>query len=345
MDKSTFIKFFNMPGMLGERLFAVFDIKKNGVIDFEEFLAGMAEFCRGTMDQKIKLLFNMYDLTGDNYVSKAELKTMLYSLLTPAPDFFKSIENDVFEVQRDDTEINASVDKIVDNVFEKCDTNAIGKLDLIGFKNFISQSPEIITLMECVLARHAWTQEKDYLSATSDSPKKNSNAYILEPLLKCPNLGCGWECKFCSDCGQSLTINGFLPICSKCGLTLGGKDGVFKFCMQCGTSLFQINSPVRKPLSIPEIVSPFLTIGSLTSSDSKSEYAKRASSFNVEIFEDATTNMEGYLSKKGKLLGVYFYIFFKLTLSNLLRDTMFFEVIFYMHLKTRKMTSLIKYLS
>jgi len=108
MDKFTFLKFFNVPGMLGERLFAVFDKfcsvcirilcvfliyiapprgvwfvcrKKDGVLDFEEFLRGMADFSRGTIDQKIRLLFNMYDLTGDGFVSRVELSTVLHSLV------------------------------------------------------------------------------------------------------------------------------------------------------------------------------------------------------------------------------------------------------------------------
>lgn len=33
--KDTFLKFFDLPGVLGDRLFEVFDTKKTGVIDFE----------------------------------------------------------------------------------------------------------------------------------------------------------------------------------------------------------------------------------------------------------------------------------------------------------------------
>ena len=42
MDKATFLDFFNVPKLLGERLFQVFDQKKTGVIDLEEFLDGLA---------------------------------------------------------------------------------------------------------------------------------------------------------------------------------------------------------------------------------------------------------------------------------------------------------------
>lgn len=43
--------------MIGERLFAVFDAKKNGVIDFEEFMDGIVKYGRGTTEDKIKMLF------------------------------------------------------------------------------------------------------------------------------------------------------------------------------------------------------------------------------------------------------------------------------------------------
>ena len=42
MSKETFLECFSLPGILGERLFDVFDTKKNGVIDFEEFVNGLA---------------------------------------------------------------------------------------------------------------------------------------------------------------------------------------------------------------------------------------------------------------------------------------------------------------
>ena len=40
ISKDTFMKFFDLPGVLGDRLFQVFDTKKTGEIDFEEFLTG-----------------------------------------------------------------------------------------------------------------------------------------------------------------------------------------------------------------------------------------------------------------------------------------------------------------
>ena len=47
-----------------ERLFQLFDKKNTGVIDYEEFLSGMATCTRGTVDERIAFLFHLYDLNG-----------------------------------------------------------------------------------------------------------------------------------------------------------------------------------------------------------------------------------------------------------------------------------------
>lgn len=77
IDKETFLQYFPLNGLLGERLFVQFDTKDNGLIDFDEFVTGLAIMCRGTLDDKIHFLFNMYDVSHDNTVSKQELSTLL----------------------------------------------------------------------------------------------------------------------------------------------------------------------------------------------------------------------------------------------------------------------------
>eukprot|EP01083_Nonionella_stella_P294196 1000339_1 len=83
MDKVTFTNMFNLPGIMGDRLFTVFDKKGDGKIHWEEFVIGLASYSRGDIDEKIAMLFRMFDLNGENSVNKEELTTMLYSLMTP----------------------------------------------------------------------------------------------------------------------------------------------------------------------------------------------------------------------------------------------------------------------
>eukprot|EP00743_Colponemidia_sp_Colp-15_P004051 GILK01004370.1.p1 GENE.GILK01004370.1~~GILK01004370.1.p1 ORF type:complete len:931 (+),score=151.79 GILK01004370.1:61-2793(+) len=80
IDKETFLKYFPLPGLWGERLFEKFNLKGNAYIDFEEFLTGLAICCRGTSDEKMRFLFDMYDLTQDGYVAKNEMICMLHNL-------------------------------------------------------------------------------------------------------------------------------------------------------------------------------------------------------------------------------------------------------------------------
>ncbi|KAA8499848.1 Death-associated protein kinase 3 [Porphyridium purpureum] len=77
MDKETFLRYFHLPGLIGEQLFVAFDTKNTGVIDLEEFLMGMAVVLRGNADSRAKLLFRMFNLDADEGVSAQELKTML----------------------------------------------------------------------------------------------------------------------------------------------------------------------------------------------------------------------------------------------------------------------------
>jgi Ca2+-binding EF-hand superfamily protein len=83
-------------------LFCQFDVKGNGLIDFDEFVTGLSlcaryetpltlpypvwmlssrlpslSLRRGTFDEKIHFIFNMYDTSHDNTVSKEELTTLL----------------------------------------------------------------------------------------------------------------------------------------------------------------------------------------------------------------------------------------------------------------------------
>jgi len=83
VDKATFLDFFAVPIILGERLFQVFDWKKTGVIDLDEFLGGLAKYAKGSTEQKMEMLFHVYDLNEEQAVNKDELKMMLFSLVSP----------------------------------------------------------------------------------------------------------------------------------------------------------------------------------------------------------------------------------------------------------------------
>jgi Ca2+-binding EF-hand superfamily protein/tRNA A-37 threonylcarbamoyl transferase component Bud32 len=79
INKETFLLFFHLTGLWGERLFAKFDRKKTGRIDFMEFLQGLAICCKCDDETKVKFLFEMYDLDEDGFIEKKEMCMMLYN--------------------------------------------------------------------------------------------------------------------------------------------------------------------------------------------------------------------------------------------------------------------------
>lgn len=88
VDKDTFLKFIPLPGMLGERLFTVCDRDHDNAIDFEDFVCSMAVLAHGSKEDRYKLMFQMYDLTGSGHIAMYELEMMMNSIRdshTPPP--------------------------------------------------------------------------------------------------------------------------------------------------------------------------------------------------------------------------------------------------------------------
>jgi len=79
IDKETFLQFFPLTGLWGERLFDKFDVKHTGYINFFEFVKGIAKCCNSTEDEKIHFLFSLYDMDQDGFIKKKEMVTMLYN--------------------------------------------------------------------------------------------------------------------------------------------------------------------------------------------------------------------------------------------------------------------------
>ncbi|NXB97374.1 EFCB1 protein, partial [Vidua chalybeata] len=70
-----------------DRVFSTFDKDNSGCITVAEWVEGLAVLLRGTLEEKMKYCFAVYDLNGDGYISKEEMFQMLkHSLLIQPAD-------------------------------------------------------------------------------------------------------------------------------------------------------------------------------------------------------------------------------------------------------------------
>ncbi|NXN76051.1 EFCB1 protein, partial [Himantopus himantopus] len=71
--------------VLMDRVFRTFDRDNDSCISVVEWVEGLSVFLRGTLEERIKYCFEVYDLNGDGYISREEMFQMLKNSLLKQP--------------------------------------------------------------------------------------------------------------------------------------------------------------------------------------------------------------------------------------------------------------------
>ncbi|XP_034710932.1 calcineurin B-like protein 7 isoform X1 [Vitis riparia] len=122
----------NKRNLFADRIFDLFDVKRNGVIEFGEFVRSLGVFHPSAPEaDKISFAFRLYDLRHTGYIEREELKEMVLALLHES-DLILSDEY---------------VEQIVDKTFNDADSNGDGRIDPEEWKEFVSKNPSLIKNM------------------------------------------------------------------------------------------------------------------------------------------------------------------------------------------------------
>jgi hypothetical protein len=172
INKLIFNNYYSLPGIIGERLFHVFDSKRKDIIEFGFFKYGMNTLFCDDYKNILRFIFDFYDFDGDGKISKEDIRTVLsYVEFTNKKennnDNNKNIEinsgsdmNKSLNTKRLYENSVKSQNQLVD-ILEKCFKDM---KELIEFKNFIyiveNINSEIFFMIYIFLLRNRPFSEK-----------------------------------------------------------------------------------------------------------------------------------------------------------------------------------------
>ncbi|KAK6935534.1 EF-hand domain [Dillenia turbinata] len=122
----------NKQNLFADRVFDLFDVKRDGVIEFGEFVGASSTFHPNAPEtNKIAFAFKLYDLRQTGFIEREVLKEMMVVLLNKSN---LTLSEDV-------------VEEMVDKTFMEADSNGDGRIDYEEWKKFVAKYPSVLKSM------------------------------------------------------------------------------------------------------------------------------------------------------------------------------------------------------
>ncbi|XP_064476773.1 NADPH oxidase 5-like isoform X2 [Ornithodoros turicata] len=112
-------------GFFAERMFHVFDTDHSGSISLQEFIASVRRFASRSQDDKLELLFTLYDVDGDGLIQMEELRDVIRACMEENELHFSDVQ----------------VDALTRVLFEDADTDYTGSISFDEFRAQLQKRP------------------------------------------------------------------------------------------------------------------------------------------------------------------------------------------------------------
>ena len=77
IDKITFQKYYELPGLISERLFSVFDTSNRGYLSLNDFIDNMLILFSSNFEKLLEFIFKFYDFDNDGKITKEDVRVVL----------------------------------------------------------------------------------------------------------------------------------------------------------------------------------------------------------------------------------------------------------------------------
>ena len=194
ISKITFNKYYDLPGIISERLFTVFDKDKDGVLSASEFVTGMKMLFSQTetFDSLAKFIFNFYDFRSNGKIKKEDVRVVLSYVPIQKADF-ESIKEGNIEIVEENFQDRVESQEQLFNILNTAFKNK-EEMSFEEYTNVIKNvnSDIFILILMFLLEKKPFSSATIKIYATSkDSPKKgdvSKTPKIAKQVIASPTL-------------------------------------------------------------------------------------------------------------------------------------------------------------
>eukprot|EP00999_Lentomonas_sp_LEN2_P000522 NODE_1523_length_828_cov_53.106990_g1475_i0.p1 GENE.NODE_1523_length_828_cov_53.106990_g1475_i0~~NODE_1523_length_828_cov_53.106990_g1475_i0.p1 ORF type:complete len:215 (+),score=35.69 NODE_1523_length_828_cov_53.106990_g1475_i0:82-726(+) len=130
------------PAVLSS-LFKLFDRDDSGLVDFREFISGLAVISSPNLDDSLQMVFDCYDLKGDSWITQKEMVTCLLAMGTAL-----ELEQLSGHEQDNPDQRKAEIENWVTQMFLEFDVLQNGALQFDEFKAAVKSHPQLVRVIQ-----------------------------------------------------------------------------------------------------------------------------------------------------------------------------------------------------